>query len=477
MRLYPALYAVHSVLHNGDIWYINPVAADGGDGQSPSSQFNTIAAAIDAAADGDILKTAAGDYDEDSLDLNKILWLDCELGTVLSNTAGGATELLTISSAFCQITQLSGNQAGVQGVVVTGAVCLINTSEMVGTTTGFVLQGDRPYFDRVRSTQHTVTGFDVQSAYGTYEDIYAAGNGGATRGIYLSTAGADDNTFDHSITMGNATRGWEAVAGANTNVFVHCSSGGGDGTRVDAGTNNFWPGWNDEFEFSHHEHLTPMCDGEGGAITVPSIDSDAEDETNGAASTQYYWGEPTALIARDTVTADYKLLGLEIVSFTAGKSFQWAVYATTYEYMATKNGGNAWDEGETQLTVDDATPVSDNDLVLIYSDYKIEIVRVNGAPAGNVITIERETSQFGAANTGLRWNHTTNDPGTEELFVIDRTAWPELHPIEGHVTWAGPYRVTEPRHVKANGAVLMRMINLTDSTNNTAVTCFPITED
>ena len=43
----------------------------------------------------------------------------------------------------------------------------------------------------------------------------------------------------------------------------------------------------------HHEHIYPHSNGLGVAGSTLAIITDAEDETNGAASTADYWGEPT----------------------------------------------------------------------------------------------------------------------------------------------------------------------------------------
>ena len=39
-------------------------------------------------------------------------------------------------------------------------------------------------------------------------------------------------------------------------------------------------------QVGHHEHIYPLSDGEGGAGAPVTLNTDAEDETNGAASTQ-----------------------------------------------------------------------------------------------------------------------------------------------------------------------------------------------
>ncbi len=232
----------HAMLFGGSRWYVDAAnGVDTNDGLTPSTAFATIGQGITSSAAGDAINVRTGDYDEDNLDLNKDgLELLCEIGAKIVNTAGGATECLTVSGNYCRISTLIVNQAGIKGIVITGNVCLIDTSEVVGCTVGYEITGARPYISTVRSTQHTVTGFDINSSYGTYESIYAVGTNGATRGVYLSGTSADGNTITDGSTVGNSTAGYEVVTGATGNIFKNCSQGVGDGRWVDADNASVW---------------------------------------------------------------------------------------------------------------------------------------------------------------------------------------------------------------------------------------------
>ena len=72
------------------------------------------------------------------------------------------------------------------------------------------------------------------------ENCLAQGNGAATRGFYLSHLNADECNLSNCISLGNVTAGYEIVAGCSYVSVADCSSGLGDGERVDNGTNISW---------------------------------------------------------------------------------------------------------------------------------------------------------------------------------------------------------------------------------------------
>lgn len=219
----------------------------------------------------------------------------------------------------------------------------------------------------------------------------------------------------------------------------------------------------------HNHHLSPQALGEGVANPMLAVTTDAEDETNGPATTQWYYGEPYALIAKDQIDIPFQYMALNVDADTANIIFQINTYFGTPALTSAKNGGNAWDEGATVLTVADGSLFQTDDLVAIYSDYKIEIQKVVSSIT-NVVTVVRETSQFGAPNTGLRWNHTTSDPGTEEMTLIDRPLDHDTHGMVFHYSAASSKAFTHiPFPVIAlyppNTFVIVRAINMTNNTN------------
>lgn len=218
-------------------------------------------------------------------------------------------------------------------------------------------------------------------------------------------------------------------------------------------------------EVDHHEHIFPRADGEGAAGDVLDVITDAEDESNGAASTANYWGEPVKFDPSEAATFD--LMGLFVDADTAQKLFQLQIFVCNPSVLSAKSAGNAWDEAATVLTVADGSLFATGDLVAIVSDYKTEIQRVSSVLSDEV-TVARETSQFGANNTGLRWDHTTNDPGTEVMYRVWRAD--VTHSMERYFSVASAkdsddILLHDHRIVEGLGFVLVRTLNQTDNTN------------
>ena len=216
---------------------------------------------------------------------------------------------------------------------------------------------------------------------------------------------------------------------------------------------------------SHHEHVWPKSNGIGGAGVPLTVTTDSQDEDNAAQSDQDYWGEPTTFDPSEA--GEWKLTALFVEAETANKTFQYQLFTTTSTLCSAKNGGNAWDKTATVLTVVDGSLFLANDFVAIISDYKTEIQKVASVD-GNAVTIVREAAAVGIA--GLRWNHTTNDPGTETMCRVGRNDVSANHPMGGLFSAASSKesrRITfhTPRLIAANGIVLIRALNQTDSLN------------
>ena len=219
----------------------------------------------------------------------------------------------------------------------------------------------------------------------------------------------------------------------------------------------------------HHEHVYPSCDGEGTACSAISVDTDAEDKTHAAGTDQYYWGEPVVILPVSTLTSTFHFIGAYVYGNTTGKFLQWHIYPINPTYSSTKNGGNAWDEGATVLTVSDGSIFQANDLVYITSSANDgEIVKVTDVST-NVVTIARETVE--CACTGLRWDHTT-DGDTETMWLCwrDSTHW---HGFEGEWSCAsakdfGRINLHIPEEMYANTGFIIRALNYSDGITATA---------
>lgn len=253
----------HKYMFTGDHWYVDAGMAASGNGFYPHTAFQAIGEAITAASAGDSIIVKAGVYNENGLDLAvNGLELNCEIGAVLQDTVTGVQTLL-VSGNYCKVKGLSIVQAGQIGLNVTGNYGWFEDITTAVPTVGFDSNGLGCHFIRCYSAAHTVTGLDISNANCIFRECWARGSGGATRGFYLSHANADGLLFRNCASVGNATAGWHVIAGADNNTFIDCSSGGGDGARLDLGANNTWP----EYSFENLLHVIQTFAGGGGSST------------------------------------------------------------------------------------------------------------------------------------------------------------------------------------------------------------------
>jgi hypothetical protein len=447
---------------SGIIHYVATDGNDSNDGKIPDNPFLTIGAAMAASSAGDTIKIKGGIYTENvsvNLDYLKLYGeiATTIIGTITLNGDGADLQSIVISPTINQ------------GLVINGNYCVVDLCPVVGTPiTSFDVNGSYIFIQRSHAVGYTSTGYDFSSQFAIIIDSGAFGVGGNTRGFYLSASSADNISINNCFSIGNAQAGYEISIGCEFNTIKNSSSGGGDGKRIDLGTGTQWVNFVDTLPVEFHEEVWPQCDGEGAAAAPITIDNLAKDETDsGGRDDQYYFGEPKILITPITITNIWSLVGINIFANTTNKNAQGNIYRINNTIKSAKSGGNDWDEGETILTVVDGSIFLVDDLIWVYSDYKTdgEIVKITNI-ATNVITIARETVASG--RTGLRWDHTTNDPGTEVMYLIFRSTIDEMHPSEFNYS-AGSSRdfITDrfqnSRELKANDGLLVRTINLDDN--------------
>lgn len=461
----------HERKFGGRVWYVDGTnGADTADGLQPGTAFATIGAAITASAAGDAINIKAATYDENGLDVaNDSTELWCEIGTFISNTNPGTC--LTVSGDNCRIEGLRVTQAGQVGVNVTGQGCVLESVIVVLCSVGFDIDGQSTLMIDCVSGSCTTTGFDIAAQNCIMRSCYATGTGAATRGFYLSNAAADRCLIDRCSSVGNATAGYEMVAGCSNNSVTYCSSGAGDGSRVDPNLTNMWASFADQLPDEHHEHIYPYCLGQGVANDPVTISNSTTDGGGGTRDDQNYWGDVATIIPVSTLTSVWTSVGIYIHATTGVDVQQWEIFYPRTTYSSAQNSGNDWDENETALTVADGSIFEDGDFVWITGNDRTagEILKVSGAPAGNVVTIARETTADGEA--GLRYDYDTDD-SANAMYVASRPGVASLHRIEGDHSAANarqftPYRWHEAREIPANTGMIMRMLNATDNGTST----------
>ena len=454
----------HVKKYTGEVYYVKTDGNNSLKGKSPNEAKRTIAAAITAASAGDMIVVKAGTYDE-AVTMNKAgLEIHCEIGTTITNS-DTATQTVLMSAASCNLVGAVVAQAGQIGIKVTAARCRIEGSFVTASTVAFDIDGAATVIQRSGASGYTTTGFDISAANVVFVEAYATGSAGNTRGFYLSAAGADSGLYDTCTSVANVTGGFAIASGANYNSFTGCLSGGDDGKFVDAGEHNQTTGLVLQSPEDHHEHLWPVCDGEGTAFTPISVSNNTTDGAAGTRNDRYYWGDTIRVVNPEAITTLWSACGLYVLATTTADIQQWEVLFVRPSHSSAQNAGNDWDENETELTVADGSIFLAGDYVWITGNDKEdgEIVKV-ASVSTNVVTIERETTADGEA--GLRYVYDV-DASANKMFVASRPGIPYLHKNSG-VYSAGSARDFDrinfhrERRVPANTGMIMRMANLTD---------------
>ncbi len=449
----------HSKFFGGVVRYVSKSGNDDNGGSTPDLAKLTIASVIAASSAGDAISVKAGTYTED-INMNLAgLELWGEIGATLVGT-------LTLSANSCRTKEMIIQPANAVGILLSSSYCKIEDTHVIGTpTTGFDINGTYNIIRDCKCIGHTVTGFDISN---TTNHLFRCSSHGAlagTRGFYVSHANADYIHLEHCVSIGNDTAGFQVVANANFLFADRCSSGGGDGTRVDAGTNNMWVAFVDQMENQHHEEIYPVCLGGGVAGDPVSVSCDTESRND-----KNFWGDCVVIIPPSTLTVVWYSVGIYIHASTSTDIQQWQIFYSQTEICENQNSGNDWDTGETELTVADGSVFVAGDFVWVWGNDRTagEIMIVDSV-AANVVTVSTETRA--STNTGLRYDYDT-DASANKMCLIHRSTDPRYHKIEGdfsapNAKYHERYTWHSTRLIFANGGMIMRMLNATDNNAST----------
>lgn len=450
----------HLIMSEGTIWHVATDGNDSNSGESPDEALATIGRAITLASPGDAISVGTGTWDEDGLDLDKEgLQLWCQHSTTLLNSAG---TVLTLSADYALAKGVRTAQAGQVGFHVTGARCeLDDCRARGGASVGFDVDGGSAGLRDCFAGQPAV-GFDLSGNGVKLYDCHTIGVDGATRGYYVSGV---RGLFVRCTSNGHGTAGYETVVGADDHVFYFCTSGAGDGDRVDGGEHNSWPGLVDRRRREQHEHIYPFGAGEGVANDPVTVNNTTTDDAAGNRQDQNYWGDVVRIVPPDVLTLMWYSVGVYVYATTANDIQQWQVFYTDDIYSTAQDGGNDWDHLETALTVADGSIIQANDLVWITGGDRPdgEIMEVTNV-MGNVVTVASETRASGG--TGLRYDYDLGGGG-QMMYVVRRAGIRMLHGFDGDFSAAGNREFARlnwhaPKLVVPNGAMIMRMLNATD---------------
>jgi hypothetical protein len=399
---------------------------DTNNGRSPEEALATIGRALELVNPGDgVVIRADGVYTENIVVDTNAVQIFASPGVVISGTGTVTPTILVTGDNVWFRRQMDVLASGV-GICVEADNVRVDDVTVNSATIAFDIDGDNIVMRNTRAAGYTVAGYDISGLEPDISDAHAGGSGTATIGYVISST-VDSGLFRSLSSVQNISAGFSVTLGAEDNIFVDCTSGTGDGDRVDANLTNMWSNYVDTQSRWRHEHNWPEHDGQGVAADPFVVDNDATDDTPDSRDDINYWGDTVSLIPPDAIDTSWRSLGLEIVAGTASKVAEWQIFYPTPTASAARNGGNLWDLGETVLTTDNtfAFVVSDTIWINSTSDPDGEILIVVEVGVSGVITVASEIRASG--NTGIRYNHN----GNERAYLVERRGNEAWHSTDG----------------------------------------------
>jgi hypothetical protein len=222
----------------GRVFYVN--AATGTtvyDGLSRDHPVLTINTAIGLAGHGDVIHVARGTYDEAvSIPAGKNgLQIICEPGVYIVNTTPGTVVAIASDVVYWEGGIIETN--GQIGMAINGNWFHGKDIRAYNCTVGFDMNSPHPLLENCRTNETSVAGFDISHNEGYFIDCACHGSP-ASRGFYLSHTNAHNNVFKRCTTVACTAAGYECVAGADENIFDHCTQSSLCAGPTNAGANN-----------------------------------------------------------------------------------------------------------------------------------------------------------------------------------------------------------------------------------------------
>jgi hypothetical protein len=232
-------------------WYVEKTHGGANYQGTREHPFNTIAAAINAAAAGDTIRIAegTGSYDEAvSIPAGLTgLRVICEPGVYLINTTPGTVVAIAAALVYWEGGTIETN--GQTGMEVNGEFFTGKDIRVYNSNIGFDMNAAHPLLINCRTNETAASGFDISEDSGYYVNCACHG-AAASRGFYLSHTNAHNNIFVRCATLGCTAGGYETVAGADENLFDHCSQSILCAGPTDGGASNTWANHNQDSQIA-----------------------------------------------------------------------------------------------------------------------------------------------------------------------------------------------------------------------------------
>jgi hypothetical protein len=327
----------------GTTYYVSALTGNNNyDGLSRDHPVFSINTAIGLATHGDVIHIGRGTYDEAvSIPAGKIgLRVICEPGVYLVNTTPGT--VVAIASECVQweggIIETNG-QIGMQ----------VNDEWFIGKdiwvyncSTGFDMTNPHWVLINCHANETATAGFNITEDSGLAIDCVCHG-AAASRGFYLSHTNAHNNIFKRCATLGCTAAGYECVAGADENLFDHCTQSILCAGPTDAGASNTWASHSEDSQISAGNTLQDdfkALDDQAGRVLC-SLD---------------FWSVPQEEVAVTNVAGDKSLPDVTVADLPSGAIIVRAIAMFKFRMVEeTSSGANALN-GAQEIQVRDDSP-------------------------------------------------------------------------------------------------------------------------
>ena len=233
----------------GTPYYVDAAMANNdADGTTPEKAKQTINAAIGVGGAGDIIIIKAGIYAENVVMDVASMELWPELGTRITPATG---DCISIQAAFCKIWQPGGSLFLVPGVNGTGVVTTaagtnayvsdVRTNCASTADYGYDIVGLGTVLNNCRCADALLAAVKIQGSKTSAINCCIGGTVTDDSIGFWITNSATKVRIKVCGSQGYAAAGFQIDAGVSNAVIEGCNSGGGDGCRIDNGTNTTWP--------------------------------------------------------------------------------------------------------------------------------------------------------------------------------------------------------------------------------------------
>ena len=234
----------------GEIYYVAEDGNDANVGKDPKLPKLTIGSALTDCSSGDAVSIKAGTYTETGLTVDKAaveLWF--EIGSTLDPATGTA---LTLTAASCKVegTFNVDVPAGEVGMSVSGAGCYVSGGTIRYGANAVRITGAGCVFRDMAAGFQTVAAYCISANQTRMFSCSTVGNAN-TIGYHINT-NSDTGVIKGCSSVGHASSGYYISAGSDEWSLIDCSSGAGDGARVDEDLNNVWS----DYTFDDHIYKT-----------------------------------------------------------------------------------------------------------------------------------------------------------------------------------------------------------------------------